>query len=86
MLEKNDVYTTRYRLRDELQRLQREHDLIEAWIGLYGLLDGAWGTENVDALGGGKTQIERAFAVLSVGVTTLVDRVLADGPDGDGGA
>jgi hypothetical protein len=36
----------------------------EAWLGLTSLLKGAWGTENVNALGGGKAQIERAVDVI----------------------
>lgn len=48
------------RIRTEQPRL----DAAEAWLGLDGLLKGAWGTENVNALGGGKAQIERAQAVI----------------------
>jgi hypothetical protein len=77
-----DVRDRAYKLRHDadmqLQRLRPEYDLADAWIGLDSLLKGAWGTENLDALGGGKHQVEKAHAVLG--------RLLSEGKaDGNGG-
>lgn len=64
MTRENDIYALRYDAEQRLKTAQAAYDLADAWIGLDSLLKGGWGRENVDALGGGKTQIEKAYRVL----------------------
>lgn len=68
----DDVYAEHHRL--ESLRANSQHPfteaesaryaLTQALIGLDSLLAGAWGTQNLQRLGGGKLQIERALVVL----------------------
>jgi hypothetical protein len=48
----------------ERREIDARYELADAFLGLDSLLRGAWGTENLNALGGGKTQVEKAWKVL----------------------
>lgn len=43
---------------------RERREMADAYIGLDGVLKGAWGSQNVRALGGGAAQIEKAHRVL----------------------
>ena len=64
-MNENAIAKARYEALEDAKRATRRSELFEAQEGLRSLLAGGWGTENLDALGGGKTKIEKAFAVLT---------------------
>lgn len=64
MTLENDIYARRHTADQRRREAQADYELADAWIGLDSLLKGAWGREGVEALGGGKVQIEKAYRVL----------------------
>jgi len=78
----SDILSKAYRQRRAAEQTRDEaterFELADAYLGLDSLLKGAWGMESLNALGGGKFQIEKAHKVLGAALNEATHHVETD--------